>query len=166
MDSIIEDIIDLLQDKSNLLSPYRSVFVISSSCFFKMLSSVFLILIKPLITRHCRRDYCSWSSIFAFGRVIDNGFSNINLAFQPKNIPLQQCHFSFKVCDGFLLVFQNFFYSYFVLFIVGGDVSSSYESHSWVFGMSSFLLRCILDVWCLFRVSCWWHVVQVNLKGY
>ena len=52
MDSIVEDIIDLLQDKSNLLSPYRSVFVISLSCFFKMLSSVFLILIK----RDCLAD--------------------------------------------------------------------------------------------------------------
>ena len=46
MNSIDEDIIDLLQDKSNLPSPQRSVFVISSSCFFKMLSSVFLILVK------------------------------------------------------------------------------------------------------------------------
>ena len=46
MNSIVEDIIDLLQDKSNLSSPYRSVFVISLSCFFKMLSSVFLILVK------------------------------------------------------------------------------------------------------------------------
>ena len=46
MNSIIEDIIDLLQDKSNLSWPYRSVFVISSSCFFKILSSIFLILIK------------------------------------------------------------------------------------------------------------------------
>ena len=46
MNSIVEDIIDLLQDKSNLSSPYRSVFVISSSCFFKMLSSIFLILVK------------------------------------------------------------------------------------------------------------------------
>ena len=46
MNSIVEDIIDLLQDKSNLLSPYRSVFVISSSCFFKILSSIFLILVK------------------------------------------------------------------------------------------------------------------------
>ena len=46
MNWIVEDIIDLLQDKSNLLSPYRSVFVISLSCFFKMLSSIFLILIK------------------------------------------------------------------------------------------------------------------------
>ena len=44
--SIVEDIIDLLQDKSNLSSLYRSVFVISSSCFSKMLSSIFLILIK------------------------------------------------------------------------------------------------------------------------
>ena len=50
--SIAEDIIDLLQDKSNLSSPYRSVFVISSSCFFKMLSSLFLILIK----RDCLAD--------------------------------------------------------------------------------------------------------------
>ena len=46
MNSIVEDIIDLLQDKSNLPSPYRSVFVKSSSCFFKMLSSIFLIFIK------------------------------------------------------------------------------------------------------------------------
>ena len=46
MKAIVEDIIDLLQDKSNLSSPYRSVFVISSSCFFKMLSSIFLMLIK------------------------------------------------------------------------------------------------------------------------
>ena len=55
MNSIIEDIIDLLQDKSNLSSPYRSVFVISSSCFFKMLSSIFLILIK----RDCLADWKS-----------------------------------------------------------------------------------------------------------
>ena len=146
MNSIVEDIIDLLQDKSNLLSPYRNVFVISSSCFFKMLSSFFLILTKPLITRHCRRNYCSRSSIFAFGRVIDNGFSNINLAFQLKNLPSQQCYFSFKVCNGFLLFFQNFFYNYVFLFIIGGDVSSRYESHSWIFGMSSCLVRCILEV--------------------
>ena len=52
MYSIAEDIIDLLQDKSNLSSPYRSVFVISSLCFFKMLSSLFLILIK----RDCLAD--------------------------------------------------------------------------------------------------------------
>ena len=44
MNSIVEDIIDLLQDKSNSSSPYRSVFAISSSCFLKMLSSIFLIL--------------------------------------------------------------------------------------------------------------------------
>ena len=44
--SIAEDFMDLLQDKSNLSSLYRSVFVISSSCFSKMLSSIFLILIK------------------------------------------------------------------------------------------------------------------------
>ena len=42
VNSIVEDIIDLLQDKSNLSSPYRSVFVISSSYFFKMLSSISL----------------------------------------------------------------------------------------------------------------------------
>ena len=36
MDSIVEDIMDLLQDKTNLSLPYRSVFVISSSCFFKL----------------------------------------------------------------------------------------------------------------------------------
>ena len=52
INSIVEDIIDLLQDKSNLSLPYRSVFVISSSCFFKMLSSIFLIFIK----RDCLAD--------------------------------------------------------------------------------------------------------------
>ena len=52
MNSIVEDIIDLLQDKSNLSSPYRSVFVICSSCFFKILSSIFLIFIK----RDCLAD--------------------------------------------------------------------------------------------------------------
>ena len=42
MNSIVKDILDLFQDKSNLSSsPYGSVFVISSSCFFKTLSSVF-----------------------------------------------------------------------------------------------------------------------------
>ena len=46
MNSIVEDIIDLLLDESNLSSPYRSVFVIHLSCFFKMFSSIFLILIK------------------------------------------------------------------------------------------------------------------------
>ena len=52
MNSIAEDILDLLEDKSNLSSPYRGVFVISSSCFFKMLSSIFLILFK----RDCIAD--------------------------------------------------------------------------------------------------------------
>ena len=52
MNSTVEDIIDLLQDKSNLSSPYKSVFVIRSSCFFKMLSSIFLILVK----RDCLAD--------------------------------------------------------------------------------------------------------------
>ena len=52
MNSVVEDIIDLLQDKSNLSSSYRSVFVINSLCFFKMLSSIFLILIK----RDCLED--------------------------------------------------------------------------------------------------------------
>ena len=52
MNSIAEDIIDLLQDKSNLSSPDRSVSVISSSCFFKMFSSIFLMLIK----RDCLAD--------------------------------------------------------------------------------------------------------------
>ena len=33
MNSIVQDIIDLLQDKSHLASPYRSAFVISSLCF-------------------------------------------------------------------------------------------------------------------------------------
>ena len=46
MNLVVEDIIDLLQDKSNLLFPYKSVFVISSSFSFKMVSSIFLILIK------------------------------------------------------------------------------------------------------------------------
>ena len=55
MNSIDEDIIDLLQDKSNLSSPQRSVFVISSSCFFKMLSSIFLILIKRDCLAHWKR---------------------------------------------------------------------------------------------------------------
>ena len=32
MDSIAENIIDLLQDKPNLSSPCRGVFIISSSC--------------------------------------------------------------------------------------------------------------------------------------
>ena len=53
--SVVEDIIDLLQDKSNLSSPYRSVFVISSSCFFKMLSSIFLILVKRDCLAHWKR---------------------------------------------------------------------------------------------------------------
>ena len=34
MNSVVEDNIDLLQDKLNLSLPYRSVFVISSSWFF------------------------------------------------------------------------------------------------------------------------------------
>ena len=42
MNLIVEYIIDLLQDKPNLSSPHRSVFVISSSCFFKMFSSIYL----------------------------------------------------------------------------------------------------------------------------
>ena len=46
MNWIVEDIIDLLKDKSSLSSPHRSVFVISSSCFFKLLSLIFLKLIK------------------------------------------------------------------------------------------------------------------------
>ena len=53
MNPIVEDIIDLLQDKSNLSSPYRNVFVISLSCFFKMLSSIFLTLVK----RNCLADW-------------------------------------------------------------------------------------------------------------
>ena len=52
MNSIVEDIIDSVQDKSNLSSPRRSVSVISSSCFFKILSQIFLILIK----RDCLSD--------------------------------------------------------------------------------------------------------------
>ena len=43
---IVEDIIDLLKDNSNLSSPYRNAFVISLSCFFKMLSSIFFKLIE------------------------------------------------------------------------------------------------------------------------
>ena len=50
---IVENIIVLLQGQSNLLSLYRSVFVISSSCFFKVLSSIFLKLIK----RDCLSDW-------------------------------------------------------------------------------------------------------------
>ena len=52
INSILEDIIELLQGKSNFSSPYRSIFVISWSCFFKMLSLIFLILIK----RDCLAD--------------------------------------------------------------------------------------------------------------
>ena len=48
MDSIVEDVINLWQDKSNFPSPYRSAFVISSSCFFKMLSSFVLMFIKKV----------------------------------------------------------------------------------------------------------------------
>ena len=36
MNSIDEEIIELSKDKSYLSSPYRSVFVINSSCFFKV----------------------------------------------------------------------------------------------------------------------------------
>ena len=43
MNSIVEDIIDLLWDNSNLSSPYRRIFVISLSCFIKTLSSIYLI---------------------------------------------------------------------------------------------------------------------------
>ena len=43
MNSIVEDIIDLLWDNSDLSSPYRRIFVISLSCFFKTLSSIYLI---------------------------------------------------------------------------------------------------------------------------
>ena len=46
MNSTVEDIVDLLQERPKLSSPYRSVFVMISSCFFKMLSSIFLVLIK------------------------------------------------------------------------------------------------------------------------
>ena len=42
VNSIVEDIIDLLQDKSNLRTPYRSVFVISS-CFFGPQTHIVLI---------------------------------------------------------------------------------------------------------------------------
>ena len=59
MNSIVEDIIDLLQDKSNLSSPYRSVFVISLSCFFKMLPSVFLILVKRETLSRLRDVRCT-----------------------------------------------------------------------------------------------------------
>ena len=57
MNSIVKDIIDLLQDKSNLSLPCRSVFVISSSCFFKMLSLIFLILIKWDCLADSKRGY-------------------------------------------------------------------------------------------------------------
>ena len=50
VNSVVEDIIDLLQDKSNLSSPHRSVFVIIS--FFKILSLIFLALIK----KNCPAD--------------------------------------------------------------------------------------------------------------
>ena len=53
MNSIVKDIVNLLQDKSSLLSPYISVYVISSSCLFKMLSSIFLVLVK----RDCLADW-------------------------------------------------------------------------------------------------------------
>ena len=50
INSILEDIMDLLQDESNLSSPYTSVFaVIISSRFFKILLSIFL----KFITRDC-----------------------------------------------------------------------------------------------------------------
>ena len=52
INSIVEDIIDLLKDNSNLSSPYRNAFVISLSCFFKMLSSIFF----KLIERNCIAD--------------------------------------------------------------------------------------------------------------
>ena len=51
MDSIVEEVIDLLQVKSNLSSTYRSVFILSS-CFFKIVSSMLLILIE----RDCQAD--------------------------------------------------------------------------------------------------------------
>ena len=49
---------DLLQDKLNLSSTYKNVFVISQPCFFKMLSSTFLILTK----RDCLQQTESGSS--------------------------------------------------------------------------------------------------------
>ena len=52
MNSIVENIIDLLQDKLSLSLPYKSVFVIGLSCFFKMPSSIFLI----FINRDCLED--------------------------------------------------------------------------------------------------------------
>ena len=55
MNSIVEDIIDLLQGKSNLSSPYRSVFEISSLCFFKTLSSIFLMFVKRDCLAHWKR---------------------------------------------------------------------------------------------------------------
>ena len=39
----VDFFIDLLPDKSNLSSPYRSAFAISSSCLFKMILLIFLI---------------------------------------------------------------------------------------------------------------------------
>ena len=46
MNSIVEDIIELLQRHVKFIIPIQKGFLISSSCFFKMLSSIFLILIK------------------------------------------------------------------------------------------------------------------------
>ena len=79
---------------------------------------------------------------------------------------LQQSHFPFKVWNGFLLFFQNAVSIYVFLFTIRGDGRSRCECHSWVFSMSLLRLRRILNVGCLFRVSCWWYAVQVSLKGY
>ena len=46
MNSIVEDIIELLQRHVKFIIAIQKGFLISSSCFFKMLSSIFLILIK------------------------------------------------------------------------------------------------------------------------
>ena len=46
MSSVAEDIMNLLHEKSNLLSPYGKVFVFNSLSFSKMLSFFFLVLFK------------------------------------------------------------------------------------------------------------------------
>ena len=53
MNSVVEDNINLLQCKSNLSPPHSSVLVKRSPCFFKMLLSVFLIMIR----RDCLADW-------------------------------------------------------------------------------------------------------------
>ena len=75
MNSAVEYIIDLLQDKSNLSSPYRSGFVISSSCFFKTLSSI-LIMIK----KNCLTDWKirQWRTKMLFARIFKESLLQIS----------------------------------------------------------------------------------------